>query len=59
MIEKLSKSDELRPMKIGEKLNELIEAFNNHGHHSHELQYSTATPILLNKDNNSEETPAS
>lgn len=57
MIDKLSKSDELRPMKIGEKLNELIDAYNNHTHELH--QYYASQPVTLDKDNNDEENPAS
>ncbi len=48
MIEKIDisvQSGDAGPIKvIEEKLNELIDAFNDHVHYARELQYPTSTP---------------
>lgn len=48
VIEKLTESEMIMPYVMGQKINELIDAFNNHTHHSYDSYsstFTTGTPV--------------
>jgi hypothetical protein len=47
MIEKLPSDRYVTEGDVVAKLNELIDAYNNHFHHARELQYGTGEPRHL------------
>jgi hypothetical protein len=46
MIEKLDEQEKLQPLKVADKLNEVIEYLDQHVHKSLDTQYYTSRPII-------------